>query len=128
MIDRDRWRVIMGAICPVHHLDLNVSDPVRSAEFYDRVLCSLGYRRVNLPPDPGFDWVAPEEYGRFSIGLVRARTTTPHDRYAAGIQHLALRAESREEVDEFYHMLVHMKAEILDAPREYPEYEAGYYA
>jgi len=118
----------MSSICPVHHLDLNVSDPERSAEFYDRVLGSLGYRRENLPPDPGFDWIAPAEFGRFSIGLVRARKTGPYDRYGPGIQHLALRAESREEVDELYHMLMSMKVTILDAPREYPEYEPGYYA
>jgi hypothetical protein len=31
-------------------------------------------------------------------------------------------------VDELYRMLLEMKAEILNAPCEYPQYEAGYYA
>jgi len=51
-----------------------------------------------------------------------------HDRHAPGIHHLALRAGRREDVDELYRMLIEMKAEVVNAPREYPQYEPGYNA
>jgi glyoxylase I family protein len=117
----------------IHHLDLNVSNLERSGSFYDQLLTRIGFVRVNLstPGEPGgFDWISPGvKSGRSSIGMYQ--TTDPnksHDRHGPGIHHLALRASSREDVDELYKMLLEMKAEILYAPREYPQYEAGYYA
>ena len=122
----------MSSLRPIHHLDLNVSNLEVSAAFYDRVLTFIGYRRVDLsaPGEPeGFDWMAPHDGGPlFSIGLYRARKSRPHDRYGPGIHHLALRAKSREEVDKLHQVLSKMDAEILDAPREYPQYEPGYYS
>jgi glyoxylase I family protein len=117
----------------IHHLDLNVSDLERSRAFYDRVLRQLGYRPVDYSAagDPaGFDWLAPASSGvRLSIGLYRARNpAAKHDRFAPGIHHLALHAESREQVDQLYQTLLQMKAEILDPPNDYPKYEPGYYA
>ena len=56
-------------------------------------------------------------------GEIDHTTATP-----PGIHHLALRAKSREDVDELYRVLLKIKAEILEVPREYPEYEPGYYA
>jgi len=119
-------------ISPLHHLDLNVSDLERSHEFYQRVLCHIGYRSVDysVPGEPaGFDWLAPTDSGsRFSIGLYRARGNTSHDRYRAGVHHVALAAPSREAVDDLYRLLLEIGAQILDPPREYPKYEQGYYA
>ena len=57
---------------PLHHLDLNVSDLQRSGAFYDQFLTQLGYRRVDYssPEEPeGFDWLAPDKFGRFSVGV-----------------------------------------------------------
>ena len=123
----------MSTYGAIHHLDLNVTDLDCSVRFYGHILTCIGYRRANLSApgeEEGFDWMAPDERGcpRFSIGLYPARRTRPHDRYAPGIHHLALRAKSREDVDELYHVLLKINAEILAAPREYPEYEPGYYA
>jgi glyoxylase I family protein len=117
----------------IHHLDLNVSDLERSDLFYDQLLTQIGFRRVNLstPGEPGgFDWIAPgDKNARFSIGMYRATSPNKsHDRHAPGIHHLALRATRRQDVDELYRMLLEMEAEILNAPCEYPQYEAGYYA
>jgi catechol 2,3-dioxygenase-like lactoylglutathione lyase family enzyme len=121
---------MIGAI---HHLDLNVSDLERSSSFYDRILTRIGFIRVNLstPDEPGgFDWISlGDNRTRLSIGIYQATgPNKSHDRYAPGIHHLALRACRREDVDELYRMLLEMKAEILNAPCEYPQYEAGYYA
>jgi catechol 2,3-dioxygenase-like lactoylglutathione lyase family enzyme len=117
----------------IHHLDLNVSDLERSRSFYDRLLTQIGFRRINLstPGEPsGLDWIAPgDRSAQFSIGLYQTTAPNkPHDRHAPGIHHLALRANRRQDVDELYRMLLEMKVEILNAPSEYPQYEAGYYA
>jgi catechol 2,3-dioxygenase-like lactoylglutathione lyase family enzyme len=116
---------------PLHHLDLNVSDLERSRAFYERVLTRIGYRRVDYstPGEPaGFDWLAPADQGRFSIGLYPARHDANHDGYAPGVHHIALAAPSREAVDNLHGLLLQMSATILDSPREYPKYEPGYYA
>ena len=116
---------------PLHHLDLNVSDLKRSHAFYDRVLTRIGYRPVDysaLGEPAGFDWLAPAGAGRFSIGLYPARGNASHDRYSPGVHHIALAAPSREAVDDLYTFLLEIGAKILDAPREYPKYEPGYYA
>jgi glyoxylase I family protein len=117
----------------LHHLDLNVSDVTGSGAFYDRVLTQLGFTPVvdSGGEDAGFDWIAPRgtNIGHFSIGLVPARSQEkPHDRFAPGLHHLALKSETREAVDALYRTLLQMDAEILDAPAEYPQYGPGYYA
>ena len=118
-------------ISALHHLDLNVSNPERSRAFYERILTQMGYRRVDYsaPGEPtGFDWLAPTDGGRFSIGLYAARHDASHDRYAPGVHHIALTASSRDAVDELHRILLEMGATILERPREYPKYEPGYYA
>jgi catechol 2,3-dioxygenase-like lactoylglutathione lyase family enzyme len=120
-------------LAAIHHLDLNVSDLDRSGPFYDSVLTLIGFRRINLSAPgepPGFDWAAPSDTNRpMTIGIYAAKNPGhAHDRYAPGLHHLALSANSRDNVDRLYRMLLEIRAEILDAPREYPKYEPGYYA
>jgi len=116
---------------PLHHLDLNVSDLRRSGAFYDRLLTLLGYRRVDYssPAEPeGLDWLAPDSFGRFSIGLYPASDTTAYRRHTPGVHHIAFAAPTRIAVDDLYQTLIAMGATILDPPRDYPQYEPGYYA
>ena len=118
---------------PIHHLDLNVSDLDLSAPFYDSVLTQIGFRRINLSAPgepPGFDWTAPSDTDRpMTIGIYAAKSTAQkHDRHAPGLHHLALSANSRDDVDRLFRTLLEIHAEILDPPREYPKYEPGYYA
>ena len=66
-----------------------------------------------------------------AITIMRAKgpgAVRRHDRYSPGLHHLALRAKSRAAVDVLHAKLVTAGATILDAPAEYPEYGAGYYA
>jgi catechol 2,3-dioxygenase-like lactoylglutathione lyase family enzyme len=52
-----------------------------------------------------------------------------HRCQSGSLHHLAVKAESRAEVDRFHHGLVDIDATIVDGPRVFPEHTpAAYYA
>lgn len=51
-----------------------------------------------------------------------------HDRYSPGLHHLAFNADSREQVDNLYKLILDIGATVLDAPAQYNQYAPGYYA
>ena len=112
----------------VHHIDLTVIDLATSAPFYDRILLFLGYRRTR-DDAVGSNWEL-RDAGRLvcEVDIRPARSDRPHDRYSAGLHHLAWHAESRADVDRLHELLLRMDASVLDAPADYPQYGAGYYA
>ena len=112
----------------IHHLDLTVTDRARSMAWYDLVLGRLGWRRIGDYAGDVPCWAPPgDARTNWSLGLHEARSTVPHDRYAPGLHHLALRAGSRAQVDEFHNFLAERGIVVLDAPAEY-DYSPGYYA
>ena len=112
----------------VHHIDLTVMDLARSGSFYDQVLGFLGYQRTRNDA-VGSNWELRDD-GRLicEVDIRAARSDRAHDRYTAGLHHLAWHAESRADVDRLHERLLAMDARILDAPADYPQYGAGYYA
>jgi glyoxylase I family protein len=111
----------------VSHVDLTVSNLHRSREFYDKVLVKLGYTRQEDVVDNISYWQIEHAGVAFSIGLHLAKSATPHNRYAAGLHHLAFYLMGRDEIDEFHQFLVAEGISIMHAPREY-DYAPGYYA
>lgn len=114
----------------IHHLDLTVADPGASRGFYEAVLGFMGYQ-ITDEDERGYDLVLEWPGGFTSIGIVKAEgdgLARRHDRYSPGLHHVAWTAASRQDVDELHHLLLKMGATILDAPADYPQYGAGYYA
>ena len=115
----------------IHHLDLTVKDPWASRDCYEAALSFLGYRRVREGAS-GFDWeLALPDGGFASIGVVKAEGAgrdRRHDRYSPGLHHVAWRAASRADVDNFHALLLAIGASRLDAPADYAAYGDGYYA
>ena len=116
----------------IDHIVLTVREPQASFALYDAFLRFLSYKLVNQG-DAGFEWALEDEEGAPSICLVKARdggTARQHDRYSPGLHHLAWAAASREDVDRLHALVVARKADVLDAPAEYPQYNGGrgYYA
>ena len=105
----------------IDHIGIQVADVEASLAFYLRVFGPLGMREVmRFPQD-----------GAFVAGLGAAGTPDFWLVPAAGAEareiHLAFRAPDRGAVDAVHEAAVSAQAEVLHAPREWPEYHPGYY-
>ena len=114
-----RWR-------GVSHVQFAVSDYGDSIAFYDALFGWLGYDSFSSL-DMEYQsiyyfnrYVNPHSY----IGIQPARTgekLTQRDQ-AVGINHIALWARSRKEVDRFHRkFLLERDVDITDAPKDYPQ-------
>jgi catechol 2,3-dioxygenase-like lactoylglutathione lyase family enzyme len=111
----------------VDHVALTVTDLSASRTFYQPILSFLGYTSLNT--FPGFDlWSSPTTGAALTIWQAKPELLNhKHFDYAPGLHHLAFTASSRQQVDDFYQLLLNLNAEIVDAPAEY-NYAPGYYA
>jgi catechol 2,3-dioxygenase-like lactoylglutathione lyase family enzyme len=129
---------IRGALS---HIDLTITDSLRSIPFYTAFFEAIGYRRFNvdLPEFRGENPQRAAWFYRYPSGSyfgIEVRPANPasrhksHDRYAPGLHHMAFHAESREHVDRVYSAMVAAGATVLDPPADYsgPHYSPGYYA
>lgn len=109
------------------HVDLTITNPDASHAFYDKVLKYLGF--VGGTPEGGNAGGWMNLKTGFNIALQLAKPEykdVQHTRAAPGLHHLAFDADSREDVDGLYQLLLQMGATILDPPGVY--YDGGYYA
>ena len=104
------------------HLALQATDVGASAAFYTRVFAAVGVREEMRFPGPGGDVVGlsgANGQPRLWLGPLVDHGVRP--------VHLALSAPSREAVDAVHEAAVQAGAEVLHAPRVWPEYHPGYY-
>jgi catechol 2,3-dioxygenase-like lactoylglutathione lyase family enzyme len=99
------------------HVSIQCADVAVSAAFYDAVVAPLGGRRI-------MDFGQAIGYGidgpTFWIGQ---QATGEGFRES----HIAFAAADRQSVDAFFAAATEAGAEILHAPRLWPEYHPGYY-
>ncbi len=102
----------------IDHVGMQVVDMGASARFYDAVLAPLGVTRVmdfgmaigyGSQGHPDF-WISQQQTGE---GFRES--------------HLAFTAADRAGVHAFFDAATGLGAEVLHAPREWPEYHPGYY-
>jgi len=113
----------------VEHVDLTVNHLWRSAAFYEKVLLTLGFRRLEEDDTDAHDirWAN----AHLTIAIRPAapdRADVSFNRYCVGLHHLAFKVRSHSDVDEFHRFLVSEGITVLDAPAEYPQYGPNYYA
>jgi len=114
----------------IHHIDLTVKDARASRAFYESVLGFMGYHLADAHAN-GYDFDLRDGEAFCSIGILSGRgenADRTHDRYSAGLHHIAWNAASREDVDAIYTHLLRIGASILDPPAAYPRYGPTYYA
>jgi catechol 2,3-dioxygenase-like lactoylglutathione lyase family enzyme len=104
------------------HIGIQVADVDASLDFYLRTFAAIGMREMmRYPQGDGFvvGLSGPDGFPNFWLSR------------AAGAEvrelHLAFRAADRAAVDAVHDAAVAAGAEILHAPREWPEYHPGYY-
>ena len=113
------------------HLDLVCRDVERSIAFYLAVLGPLGLEEpVGLEGERGetIHYLRFPTAGSGSFGLRQALDEQDSALYAPGLHHVSFVVESTEEVDGAHARAVGAGAEILHAPRFWPEYHPRYYA
>ena len=100
------------------HLSIQCADLAASAEFYDRVLATIGGQRLldfgeaigyGVPPMPDF-WLGRQTSGE---GFRES--------------HIAFSAPDRAAVQAFFDAAVAAGAEVLHEPRVWPEYHPNYF-
>ncbi|MEM6105758.1 VOC family protein [Mycobacterium sp. 050272] len=124
-----RWR-------GVSHVEFAVLDYDDSIAFYDALFGWLGYSSFSTLNMLNMEYqsiyymtrnASPHSY----IGIQPARTGAKltHGDQAVGINHIALWARSRKEVDRFHRDFLRTRdLHVTDEPKEYPQYWPGYYA
>lgn len=112
----------------IAHIMLNVSDFSKSEEFYDHLLFHLGFSSNHREE---IDDVAVKSYVRDEHNIwIKSDRATPHQSFVrdTGLDHLALSARSKSEVDELFEALCVANVTITHPPARYPEYSPDYYA
>jgi catechol 2,3-dioxygenase-like lactoylglutathione lyase family enzyme len=113
------------------HVDLVCRDLERSLDFYAAVFGPLGMSEPYLVEGERGERI---HYLRFpvtgsgSLGLRQALKDQPYELYAPGLHHLALAVETHADVSAAHQAAVASGAEILHAPRLWPQYHPEYYA
>ena len=104
------------------HIGVQVADVEASLAFYLRIFAPIGIREVmRFPQGDAFavGLSGPDGFPNFWL--------SPASGDEARELHLAFRAADRQVVNAVHDAAVTAGAEILHAPREWPEYHPGYY-
>ena len=116
------------------HVDLVCRDLERSLAFYRAVLGPLGLEEPVLFPGERGERGEQIHYLRFprtgsgSLGLRQAQEEQRYELYAPGLHHVAFAVETRADVDATHAAAVAQGAEVLHAPRLFPQYRPDFYA
>jgi glyoxylase I family protein len=113
------------------HVDLVCRDLERSLAFYAAVFGPLGLEapvRFDGEREEQIHYLRFPAVGSGSLGLRQAQSDQVFELYAPGLHHLALAVETAADVDQAHAAAVAAGAEVLHAPRLWPQYRADYYA
>jgi catechol 2,3-dioxygenase-like lactoylglutathione lyase family enzyme len=105
----------------IDHVSVAVRDLKRALDFYEAVLATLGYAKLETRPAT---IAFGKKYPEFWINHRPAMTPLPSDCGA----HVALRAKSRDSVDAFYAAALSHGGSCDGAPALRPQHGEGYYA
>lgn len=112
----------------LYHLHLNVSDAKASLPFYKDLFAYLGYKII----DESSEHIGVSNGGTdfWIIETDKEHKQNKFHRKNTGINHVAFRLNSKEEVDTFVSEFLKVKniATLYDTPRVFPEYGDEYYA
>lgn len=104
------------------HVGVQVADVEVSVAFYQRIFAPIGMR----------EWMRFPHGGGLVVGLcgsdgIPSFWLSPAASSETRELHVAFRAADRSTVDAVHDAALLAGAEVLHAPREWPEYHPGYY-
>lgn len=106
----------------IDHIGIQVADVEASLAFYLRAFAPIGMREeMRFPHGDSFI------VGLSGLDGIPDFWLSPADDSEARELHLAFRATDRHAVDAVHDAAVTAGAQVLHAPREWPEYHPGYY-
>ena len=108
------------------HLGLNVPDLEAAKSYYDELTPVLGFEPFYATDDE-FSYQPAEGRTGTRIFFYRAPLPNAYVRKHVGLQHLAFRARTRDQVDEAHRKAVELGSEVLYSPRLFPQYHENYY-
>lgn len=106
----------------IDHITIQVKDLEKSRAFYEKVLSTIGYKQVLTNDEHTFYGFGPAGEPVFEI----AQST--QERPAHQKIHFAFKAQTKEQVDEFYKVALGNGAHDNGAPGPRPDYTPTYYA
>lgn len=109
------------------HLGLNVPHLEAAKSHYDELMPLLGMEPFFITED---EFSYQPAGGKPGTRLFFYRAPLPNDyvRKNVGLQHVAFRARTREQVDGAHGKALELGCETLFSPRLFPEYHEHYYA
>ena len=109
------------------HFGVNVADLVSAKRYYDAIMPSLGFERFFDNPEE-FSYQPAEGKPGTRIFFYAAPLPNDFVRKHVGLEHLAFRARTRDQVDEAHAKAVDLGSKILFPPQMFPQYHQNYYA
>lgn len=116
----------------LYHIQINVSDKKKSFPFYKDLLNYLEYE-ITLDKSWGFGASNKNQKYLADIWVIATGAKyrkTKFNRKNTGLNHIAFGVNRKGDVDKFIEEFLKPREikYLYDSPREYPEYEKGYYA
>jgi catechol 2,3-dioxygenase-like lactoylglutathione lyase family enzyme len=110
------------------HVGINVPDLDLALSYYGDLLPRLGFE-LFVDGDDEFAYMPADGKRGTFLFFYPTRSQEPYSRHTTtGLQHLAFMVPARSAVDEAHAWASDRGGEIVEAPREFPEYPPPYYA
>ncbi len=110
----------------IDHIGIGVPDLAAAKRYYDELMPILGLRPwFPTAPDETFTY-GPDGGVGPQVFFYQALAPDEHSRHGTGLQHLSFMVASRAIVREAHGWAVAQDAEIVHAPRDFPEYGQHY--
>lgn len=110
----------------IDHIGLGVPDLAAAKRYYDELMPILGLRPWFPVTEDGIFNFGPDGALGTQVFFYEAIDPAPHSRHGTGLQHLSFMVESRSIVREAHQFALAHDAEVVHAPRAFPEYGEHY--
>lgn len=114
----------------LHHVYIYVDDKDKFYDFYKPVLEYLGYKEF-IKEDWGFGFGNERD----EVGIIFEQTEDKYikrgyHRKRMGLNHLAFKVQSKEDVDKFYNDVIKPRniKTLYNSPKRFPQYSDKFYA